>query len=165
MTIKVAEIALTGKSPQELHEARAHLAGARDEIDRQIKAIDALLPRPRGLCLTFALQTVSEANARDHHHVKARRVATQRQTTAAQLAASGHDPDCYRRPHVTLTRIGSRLLDDDNLRGALKAVRDAVAGWLGLDDGPRSPITWSYRQETTKAPLWSVRIEIEEVAP
>lgn len=158
-------IALVGKTIDEIRASRAALLDARAEIDRQLAAIDALLPRPRGLCIQFALQTVSEANARDHHHVKARRVQLQRQTTAAQLAASGHDPNRYQRPRVTLTRIGSRLLDDDNLRSALKAVRDAVAGWLGLDDGPRSPITWSYRQETTRSPLWGVRIEIEEVSP
>ncbi len=158
-------IALVGKTLDEIRASRAALIETRAEIDRQIKAIDALLPRPRGLCLQFALHTVSEANARDHHHVKARRVQVQRQTTWAQLAASERNPDCYQRPRVVLTRVAARLLDDDNLRSALKAVRDAVAGWLGLDDGPRSPITWSYRQETTKSPLWSVRIEIEEVSP
>lgn len=47
---------------------------------------------------------------------------------------------------VTLVRVAARALDDDNLRGALKAVRDGVADALGIDD--RDPrVTWSYRQD------------------
>ena len=47
---------------------------------------------------------------------------------------------------VTLTRRApSNGLDDDNLRPALKAARDAVADALGVDD--RDPrITWNYAQ-------------------
>lgn len=35
---------------------------------------------------------------------------------------------------VRLYRLGAAVLDDDNLASALKAARDAVAEWLGVDD-------------------------------
>jgi len=65
---------------------------------------------------------------------------------------------------VKLTRCAKRLMDDDNLRGALKAVRDRVADRLipglapGRADGdPR--IKWLYDQKKSK---WDgVMIDIE----
>lgn len=46
---------------------------------------------------------------------------------------------------VTLTRVGPRRLDDDNLAGSLKGVRDAIAAALGVDD--RDPkVQWVYGQ-------------------
>lgn len=48
---------------------------------------------------------------------------------------------------ITLTRVSPnhQRLDDDNLRGALKSIRDGIADWLGVDDkDPR--ITWEYDQ-------------------
>ena len=47
---------------------------------------------------------------------------------------------------VRLVRLGARALDTDNLAGALKAVRDAVAAWLGVDDGPGG-LVWEVDQE------------------
>lgn len=111
---------------------------------------------------SFDLATVSEANTRQLWQVRARRARGQRQTTAAQLAASGFDPEALvaGKPTITLVRVGRRALDTDNLAGALKAVRDAVAEWLGVDDGPKGPVTWAYHQEVTRAPLGKVRIEV-----
>jgi len=61
---------------------------------------------------------------------------------------------------VRLTRISPGTLDDDNLRPTLKAVRDAVAAWLGLDDGGQLA-KWEYAQEKGEA---GVRIEVAPVA-
>lgn len=65
------------------------------------------------------------------------------------------------RAVVTLVRTQvprSRGLDDDNLRGALKAVRDEVAKALGVDDKePR--VTWRYAE--TRGSEHGVRIVIE----
>lgn len=111
---------------------------------------------------SFDLQTVSELNHRQIWQVRAHRVKTQRQTTAAHLAASGFDPEyiAASKPTITLVRVGMRALDTDNLASSLKAVRDAVAAWLGVDDGPKGPVTWAYAQETTRSPLGKVRIEV-----
>jgi hypothetical protein len=48
---------------------------------------------------------------------------------------------------VTITRIAPCELDDDNLAGSAKAVRDGVADWLGVDDRTkRSGVVWKYEQ-------------------
>lgn len=44
-----------------------------------------------------------------------------------------------------------QLLDDDNLQGAFKGLRDAIASWLGVDDG-NPAIKWEYDQVTSSAP-------------
>ena len=61
---------------------------------------------------------------------------------------------------VTLTRVAPRELDDDNLIGGFKSVRDGVADWLGLaDNDPR--VKWRYAQQRApKARLYSALIEI-----
>lgn len=110
----------------------------------------------------LTLQTVSEANWRGHWRARSSRVKKQRQAVGAQLAASGFDPEALAagKPTITLVRVSRRSLDLDNLAGSLKAVRDAVAAWLGVDDGPKGPVTWAYAQEVTKSPLMRVRIEV-----
>lgn len=50
---------------------------------------------------------------------------------------------------ITMVRCAPRLLDSDNAVGALKAVRDEVAKWLGVDDGD-SRLEWVVAQ--SKAP-------------
>lgn len=61
---------------------------------------------------------------------------------------------------VTLTRIGKRMIDDDNCAGAFKAIRDGIAEALGINDGSNR-LTWIYRQEKSKQ--YSVRVEIEKI--
>lgn len=57
---------------------------------------------------------------------------------------------------VTITRIGPRKLDDDNLPAACKYVRDQIAHEIGVDDG--SPLyTWQYLQRKGK---YGVDVEI-----
>ena len=57
---------------------------------------------------------------------------------------------------VTITRLGPRRLDDDNLQGAAKAVRDEIAAKIGTDDGS-ALYTWVYRQRTGK---YGVDVEV-----
>jgi hypothetical protein len=67
---------------------------------------------------------------------------------------------------VTLTRIAPRALDDDNLRGALKATRDEVAAWLLVDD--RDPrVTWTYAERRGAVREYAVEVSVAwpEVAP
>lgn len=47
---------------------------------------------------------------------------------------------------VELVRVGRGLLDDDNLRAALKSLRDGIADALGVNDGARHQVRWSYSQ-------------------
>lgn len=96
-------------------------------------------------------------NDREHHMQRSRRVKAERSQVAWVLAARNVD-----RPEppllVTLTRIApSAGLDKgDNLNGSLKAVRDQVAAWLGVDDKLDHVVEYAYAQE--RGP-WGVKIE------
>lgn len=59
-----------------------------------------------------------------------------------------------------MIRVGPVKLDDDNLRGALKACRDGLADALGVDDGD-SCLTWAYGQKQGKRDEWSVEVTVE----
>lgn len=49
---------------------------------------------------------------------------------------------------VTLIRFGRKLLDNDNLQGGFKPLRDAIARWFNLDDAD-TVIQWEYGQQQT----------------
>lgn len=78
------------------------------------------------------------------------------------LDERGRKSNFYR---VTITRIGAGLLDWDGVHGALKNVRDEVAAWLGIGDGPRDPAHWHVQQAQCPAKFYLVRIEIEDADP
>lgn len=109
---------------------------------------------------TVALRTVSLTNQRDAHwRHRHRRSKTERlHTWRAWLAAGGRVLKDGERAAVTLTRIAPGTLDDDNLRGAMKSCRDAIAACLGLDDGDER-LTFAYAQERGRS--YAVRVEIE----
>lgn len=103
------------------------------------------------------LRTVSEMNVRTHWATRAKRTRTARRTAAALCPAASLP--CA----VTLTRYSAGTLDDDNLRSALKAVRDGIADRLGVDDA--SPeVEWKYEQAACKRGTYGVSVEIEERA-
>lgn len=60
---------------------------------------------------------------------------------------------------VRLTRLSAGQLDDDNLRDALKGVRDGVADALGVPDN-HPKVTWEYAQEKCQRGRFGVRIEV-----
>lgn len=59
---------------------------------------------------------------------------------------------------VTITRVGPRRLDDDNLQAACKYVRDEVAAQVGVDDGS-DQYTWRYEQRIGD---YAVEVEITQ---
>lgn len=61
---------------------------------------------------------------------------------------------------VTMTRIAPRELDDDNLAGAFKSLRDETAKALGCGDSVRDPIQWRYAQRRDKPGVYGVEISI-----
>jgi hypothetical protein len=82
-------------------------------------------------------------NSREHWRPKAARV--KRERAAVRLVLTSRDAPALPLT-VTLVRCSPWLLDDDNAVGAMKAVRDEVAAWLGIDD--RDPqVTWRVEQE------------------
>ena len=55
------------------------------------------------------------------------------------------------RVRVTLIAVRQKRLDDDNLAGGFKALRDAIAESLCIDDGDER-IEWVYRQQVGPKP-------------
>ena len=108
--------------------------------------------------ITLPIRTVSEANMREHWGAKAARARQQRETVKLGL----YNLRALRPPHechvvVKLTRHAHKVMDGDNLQRSLKAVRDEVAAFIGLDDGSRW-LEWDYAQ--TKGE-YAVNIRIE----
>jgi hypothetical protein len=114
--------------------------------------------------------TPSITNRREHWAVRAKRAKAQR--TAAFLLWRSHSSWSAAAHHrqvgcvVTLTRFGGRKLDDDNLRSALKSIRDGIADAIGLDDGD-GRIEWRYAQDPPRTPppavvLCGVIVEVGE---
>ena len=102
---------------------------------------------------TLPLRLVNSTNAREHWGARAKRAKRDRE--AAYLVTRRAALPCI----VTITRIGKRMMDDDNVRAACKNIRDGIAQRLGVDDAdPR--VTWRYGQETARE--YSVRIEIDD---
>lgn len=107
--------------------------------------------------------TVSESNSHGHWRHRQRRAKAQR--TAARLCllklgANAANAGLRLPATVKLTRVSPRQLDDDNLRGALKHVRDGVADWFDEDDRSAS-YDWQYAQDVPDAKgERGVRIEI-----
>ena len=100
-------------------------------------------------------RTVPGMNVREHYMARSRRVKGEKERVAWQLAMLREKPPvpCV----VTLTRFApSNGLDDDNLAGSLKGVRDAVAEWLGVDDKRRDIVRYQYEQMRAS---WAVGIE------
>lgn len=96
-------------------------------------------------------------NIREHYYTRAKRVRAEREAVGWAILQRADRTRPVPPLVVTMTRIApSSGLDDDNLTGSLKGVRDAVAEWLGIDDG-KSSVRYACNQE--RGP-WGVRIEI-----
>jgi len=105
------------------------------------------------LSVTVPVQLVSEANRRDHWAAKHRRTKDQKDIVLLMLrTARVVDRSAMRPPYVVrITRVSPRpLRDSDNLVSSCKAVRDAVAFYLGVDDADllgRGDVRWVIEQE------------------
>jgi len=109
--------------------------------------------------LYVPIRTVSETNRASHEHWRVR----QRRTKEQRMAVWAFMGGTFQRAgpwKVKLTRIAPRALDDDNLAGALKAIRDQVAECLGAPND-RDGFEWVYGQRRGLAREYGVEIEIE----
>ena len=101
------------------------------------------------------IRTWSALNERCHWSTRARRAKHERHSIGWLLAGKTRPEPPIR---VVMTRRGPTSgLDDDNLAGALKGIRDGIATWLGIDDGDQR-ITWVCKQQRMK--MWSVLVQI-----
>lgn len=81
----------------------------------------------------------------------------ERGKTAVEMFRASVGPSPWR---VRLTRVSpsAKGLDSDNLAASFKGVQDELAEWLGVDDGDREQVRWSYAQE--RGP-WALKVRIE----
>ena len=112
--------------------------------------------------LHIPIKLPSIANTRVHWRKMARLKIKQREATAYCMVGKVIPPLPL---VVTITRIGPRRLDDDNLASACKYIRDQIADVVGTDDG--SPLyTWQYRQRARISPpgaMYQYAVEVEIV--
>lgn len=101
-------------------------------------------------------------NARVHWTRRAARAKKERAIVATVLRCQWTPYDEGSGPPTTCTlaRIAPRMLDDDNLQGAFKSIRDEVAAFFGVDDGPRGPIAWRYEQRKGQPRQYAVEIRL-----
>jgi len=110
------------------------------------------------ICVEIPMRLPSRANL-EHMNWAKRKKLVDGQARPVALTLSQCEPPLS--ASVRLTRVAARLIRDehDNLPGAFKAVVDAVAKWLGVDDGDKDRVRWFYAQEKrSKTNL--VRIEV-----
>lgn len=113
------------------------------------------------LTVVVPVRVISEANARGHWRARHRRTRDTRHVVTMCLdAAWGVTPPSPPLV-VRLTRIAPRSLDvGDNLPMSLKAAKDAVAKWLGVDDRRDDLVRYEYSQEKGQPREYAVRIEV-----
>jgi hypothetical protein len=110
-----------------------------------------------GLYIQVPLRTSPGGNNREHWRARHRRVKKEREAVAWALVEHKQRPVLPAVVHLE-RRAPSNGLDDDNLRMSLKAIRDQVAVWLGVDD--RDPrVRWEYHQMRDAS--WAVGILVE----
>jgi hypothetical protein len=110
-----------------------------------------------GVAIELPIKTVAGLNAREHWRKRAARVKGERQAACMGIKSLRNRPELP--VTVRLVRLSGGTLDDDNLQGAFKAIRDGVADAYGIpDNDPR--IRWEYAQERCRRGIYAVRIEV-----
>lgn len=110
--------------------------------------------------IIVGIKTVSEANRRGAWQVHVKREKSQRSTMAIVMRAIKDVPR-RSKAMVRITRIAPRMLDKDNLAGALKHVRDGIADWLGgKGDRESDLLYWLVDQRKGKTGENAVHVEV-----
>jgi hypothetical protein len=156
-TLAAVRESLTPEQWARLERINPHLAAPVAKARERGELVEAHAHRDgdRVTLVAKGLRLDLTPNARLHPQVVARRRRREHQvvTTALQGIAPPAGP--WR---VTITRVGPRVLDDDNRTASAKGVRDALAAWLGVDDGSES-VRWEVRGEVSRG--YAVRVQIE----
>lgn len=113
------------------------------------------------IVVDLPLRTGRGLNDRTHWSKRARINKRHRGTACLFVRSAIRTAHMTLPATVHLVRLSSMFLDDDNLQGALKSIRDGVADAFGVDDGRKSPLTFTYAQAKCKRGAHGVRIEIQ----
>lgn len=111
------------------------------------------------LTLTIPIRTHSP-NGNRHWRVVGKHRKALRQTTLLVLRSTFGMKPPFVPTSVVITRIGPRKMDSDNAAFAVKGARDAIADWIGIDDGDDA-VEWIVRREIGE---FAVRIELRRTA-
>lgn len=125
---------------------RPRRGGTSRKAVRLVEHVVSVNSRPDGgkdTIIWIPVHLVSESNAHEHWRKRQVRAKTQHEMVKHFLRKVEKPTlPCV----VTLTRISPRPLDSDNLRGAAKHARDAVAAWMGLPNDRVETVTWEYNE-------------------
>lgn len=135
---------------------RSAVQGASGGATGRVTRWVAVIERWRPLAKHFGV------NARQHWRSAAAQVKRAHGRTTDAMLCAQWPRELYGPAIVTITihqHIGKEP-DSDALVILPKAIRDAVAEWFVVDDGPTDPIQWRYAWQ--RGPD-SVTIELEEL--
>lgn len=112
--------------------------------------------------ITAPIRTPNPVNGSHMHWAVKSKIRKRQRETAMLVTRAALKATPVALPVVvTMTRVApSSGLDDDNLRPALKAVRDGIADVLGVDDRDWR-VRWEYDQR--RGP-WGVEIKLDPCA-
>lgn len=118
------------------------------------------------LILSVEVPIELPSRSNDHRsntwHARKKLVARQRQLVGLWLRQHAHPGLPVT---VVMTRLAARKVDQDNLRGALKAVQDEIAAWLGVDDRDERVRFLHEQGPAPKSSGQAVRIDVHAGQP
>ncbi len=120
------------------------------------------MPQPvhrQSVFVVVPLRLKNPLNNREHWRKVSARGADEKGLTRMML---GRRPVPPLPLTITIVRVGPRKLDSDGLAASAKHVRDAVASWIGVDDGDER-LGWVYTQQQSSD--HAVHIVVESAAP
>ena len=111
----------------------------------------------------FPLRLVNPNNRREHWRAVSKRSRSELVITGMYLRTECGSVPPALPVVVTITRVGPAKMDSDGLAAAAKHVRDAVARWMGVDDGCEGPdgYTWRYEQRSDGRGVYAVEVVID----
>lgn len=112
-------------------------------------------PRVTLVAKGLRLRLLPNELRRIHPQAEARLRRREQQVVTTALAGIEPPVGPWR---VVITRVGPKPVDSDAAWTSAKSPRDAVAAWLGVDDGSES-VRWEVRGEVARG--YAVRVQIE----
>ena len=156
-TLAAVRESLTAEQWARLLERNPHLQEVTRRETARGEFVEAHAHRdgPRVTVTAKGLRLDATPNGRAHWTATAKKRAREREVLTRALSGITPPAGPWR---VVITRIGPRVMDDDNRTASAKGCRDAIAAWLGVDDGD-DLVRWEVRGEVARG--YAVRVQIE----
>ena len=156
-TLAAVRESLTVEQWARLERINPHLAAPVAKARARGELVEASAHRdgPRVTVTAKGLRLDATPNGRAHWTATAKKRARERAVLTRALSGITPPAGPWR---VVIVRVGPRPMDDDNRTASAKGTRDAIAAWLGVDDGDDS-VRWEVRGEVARG--YAVRVQIE----